>query len=162
MTVEQAPAAAIAGGPFGELTAWQAMLERHAPLFSELVPGCAVGFVPRAGSGIQPGKHVAGVMNAAGSGQMLTWQMADDGMHADIRAYAGFQDARVDLLFVADDDGLAAMREALDGETLSIIKRQIRKGTIMFFVMKTKYELQDAGYEDFLDSLGLAFLGACR
>ena len=148
--------------PFGEVSAWQAMLDRHAPLLSELVPGSAVGFVPRAGSGIQPGKHVAGVMNAGGAGQMLTWAMADDGMRADIREYSGFQDARVDLLFVADEDGLAAMHEALAGETLSIIKRQVRKGSIMFFVMKTKYQLQDAGYEDFLDSLGLAFLGACR
>ena len=39
---------------------------------------------------------------------------------------------------------------------------RIRTGNILFFVMKSKYELQDAGYEDFLDSLGLAFLGACR
>ncbi len=152
----------IATTGFGDLPAWQSMLERHGPLFSELVPGSSVGFVPRAGSGIQPGKHVAGVMNAGGSGQMLTWAMGDDGMRADIRDYAGFQDASVDLLFVADEDGLAAMRDALAGETLSIIKRQIRKGSIMFFVMKTKYQLQDAGYEDFLDSLGLAFLGACR
>jgi len=152
----------IATTAFGDLPAWQSMLERHGPLFSELVPGSSVGFVARAGSGIQPGKHVAGVMNAGGSGQMLTWAMADDGMRANIRDYAGFQDASVDLLFVADEDGLAAMRDALAGETLSIIKRQIRKGSIMFFVMKTKYQLQDAGYEDFLDSLGLAFLGACR
>ena len=64
MTVEQDPPAAVERRPFGELTDWQAMLDRHAPLFSELVPGSAVGFVPRAGSGIQPGKHVAGVMNA--------------------------------------------------------------------------------------------------
>jgi hypothetical protein len=147
---------------FGDLSAWQAMLERHAPLFSELLPGSAVGFVPRAGSGIQPGKHVAGVLNAGGEGQMLTWVMDGDVMRANVRHYSGFQDARVDLLFVADEDGLEAMHDALHGETLSIIKRQIRKGTIMFFVMKTKYELQDAGYEDFLDSLGLAFLGACR
>jgi hypothetical protein len=147
---------------FGEVPAWQAMLDRHATLFSELVAGSAVGFVPRAGSGIHPGKHVAGVMNAGGEGQMLTWVMEGDVMRADVRRYSGFQDARVDLLFVADEDGLTAMRDALQGETLSIIKRQIRKGSIMFFVMKTKYELQDAGYEDFLDSLGLAFLGACR
>jgi hypothetical protein len=147
---------------FGEIDSWQAMLERHAPLFSELLPGSAVGFVPRAGSGIHPGKHVAGVMNAAGAGQMLTWTMDGERMRANFRLYSGFQDARVDLLFVADDAGLQAMREALDGETLSIIKRQIRKGAIMFFVMKTKFELQDAGYEEFLDSLGLAFLGACR
>jgi hypothetical protein len=147
---------------FGELQPWQAMLDRHASLFSELVPGSAVGFVPRAGSGIHPGKHVAGVMNAAGAGEMLTWSMEDDVMCARLRRYSGFQDAGVDLLFVADEAGLAAMRDALHGETLSIIKRQIRKGTIMFFVMKTKFELQDAGYEDFLDTLGLAFLGACR
>ena len=147
---------------FGELQSWQAMLDRHASLFSELVPGSAVGFVPRAGSGIHPGKHVAGVMNAAGAGQMLTWVDGGRAHARRLRHYSGFQDAGVDLLFVADEAGLEAMRDALHGETLSIIKRQIRKGTIMFFVMKTKYELQDAGYEDFLDSLGLAFLGACR
>jgi hypothetical protein len=147
---------------FGEVHSWQEMLERHAPLFSELVPGSAVGFVPRAGSGIHPGKHVAGVVNAGGEGEMLTWAMEGESMRAGVRHYSGFQDARVDLLFVADEAGLEAMRGALHGETLSIIKRQIRKGTIMFFVMKTKFELQDAGYEDFLDSLGLAFLGACR
>jgi hypothetical protein len=32
----------------------------------------------------------------------------------------------------------------------------------MFYALKPKDALQDAGYEDFLDSLGLAFLGACR
>jgi hypothetical protein len=149
-------------GPFGAVHAWQAMLDRHASLFTELVPGSAVGFVPRAGSGIHPGKHVAGVMNAGGSGEMLTWLMDGERMRADLRGYSGFQGAGVDLLFVADEAGLAAMREAVRGETLTVIKRQIRAGTIMFFVMKTKYELQDAGYEDFLDSLGLAFLGACR
>jgi hypothetical protein len=147
---------------FGELHAWQAMLDRHAPLFTELLAGSAVGFVARAGSGIHPGKHVAGVMNAGGEGQMLRWSMEGDAMRATLRSYSGFKDAGVDLLFVADEDGMDAMRESLAGETLSIIKRQIRKGAIMFFVMKTKYELQDAGYEDFLDSLGLAFLGACR
>ena len=42
------------------------------------------------------------------------------------------------------------------------MKKMIRSGGILFFVMKTKHQLQDAGYEEFLDSLGLAFLGACR
>jgi hypothetical protein len=32
----------------------------------------------------------------------------------------------------------------------------------MFFVLRRRHELQDAGYDDLLDSLGLAFLGACR
>ncbi len=62
----------------------------------------------------------------------------------------------------APGSSLQAMRDALGGDTLSIMKRQIRKGAIMFYVMKTKVQLQDAGYEEFLDSLGLAFLGACQ
>jgi len=147
---------------FGEIAGWQSMLDRHAALFTELLPGSAVGFVPRAGSGIHPGKHVAGLLDAAGAGQMLVWSTDGRRMRAAMCDYAGFKDVKADLLFVAEDDALQAMRDALEGETLSIIKRQIRKGSILFFVMKTKYELQDAGYEDFLDSLGLAFLGACR
>jgi hypothetical protein len=147
---------------FGDLTLWQAMLDRHAPLFSEMLPGAAVGFVARAGSGIQPGRHLAGLTGAAGAGEMLTWRMDGTRMRADRLPYRGLAQPGVDLLFVADDGALAALRDALHGETLSIVKRQIRAGSIMFFVMKTKSQLQDAGYEDFLDSLGLAFLGACR
>lgn len=149
---------------FGDLEPWQAMLDRHEELFTEMTPGSAVGFVPRAGSGIQPGKHVAGLNDANGA-EMLVWQIGSGhaaGMTALQRSYTGFQQAGVDLLFVADDDALTAMLDALQGDTLSIMKRQIRKGSIMFYVMKNKYQLQDAGYEDFLDSLGLAFLGACR
>lgn len=147
---------------FGELTDWQSMLDRHAELFTEMLPGSSVGFVPRAGSGIQPGKHVAGLMNAGGEGEMMAWEADGNGMRASLRRYSGFQDAKADLLFVAEDGAIEAMRNALQGDTLSIIKRQIRQGGIMFYVMRTKYELQDAGYEDFLDNLGLAFLGACR
>ena len=47
-------------------------------------------------------------------------------------------------------------------ERMPVLKRLIRSGDILFFVFRTKFELQDAGYEDFLDTLGLAFLGACR
>lgn len=150
---------------FGNAENWQAMLDRHAELFTEMTPGSAIGIVPRAGSGIQPGKHVAGLENANGGNEMLVWQIRDGheaGMHASRRSYTGFKQASVDLLFVADDAALAALQEALEADTLSIMKRLIRKGNIMFYVMKTKYQLQDAGYEEFLDSLGLAFLGACR
>lgn len=147
---------------FGDLSAWQAMLDRHAELFSEMSAGSRVGFVSRSGSGINPGKHVAGLMAASGAGDMMAWERQGAGMHTRLERYAGFQDARVDLLFVAEDDALATLREALHGEALALIKRLIRKGGIMFYVMKNKYQLQEAGYEEFLESLGLAFLGACR
>lgn len=147
---------------FGDLSAWQAMLDRHAELFSEMSAGSRVGFVSRSESGLSPGKHVAGLMAANGAGDMMAWERRETGMQTSLEDYAGFQDARVDLLFVAEDEALAAMREALSGEALGMIKRLIRKGGIMFYVMKNKYQLQDAGYEEFLESLGLSFLGACR
>lgn len=147
---------------FGELADWQTMLDRHGELFADMVPGSSVAVVPREGSGIQPGKHVAGLKAAGGSGDMLRWEVTADGMHAEIVPYRGFQEAKVDLLFVAEAEALDKLRGNIGDETLPLMKRQIRAGSIMFFVMRTKYELQDAGYEEFLDSLGLAFLGACR
>ena len=81
----------------------------------------------------------------------------DDDFDA-IRANA----AQADLLLVPDDAAFEEIRRSLDGDPLSTIKKMIRCGNILFFVMKTKHQLQDAGYEDFLDTLGLAFLGACR
>ena len=147
---------------FGELDDWQAMLERHGELFVDMVPGSSVAIVPREGSGIQPGKHVAGLKAAGGSGDMLRWEVTAGGMRAGIVPYRGFQEAKVDLLFVAEAEALDRLRADIGDETLPLMKRQIRAGGIMFFVMRTKYELQDAGYEEFLDSLGLAFLGACR
>ncbi|MBE7422178.1 MAG: hypothetical protein HS110_07050 [Zoogloeaceae bacterium] len=147
---------------FGELSEWQAMLDRHGELFAEMAPGSSVALVPREGSGIQPGKHVAGLKAAGGSGDMLRWEVTADGMRAALVPYRGFQEAKVDLLFVAEAEALDRLRGDIGDETLPMMKRQIRAGGIMFFVMRTKYELQDAGYEEFLDSLGLAFLGACR
>ena len=147
---------------FGECTDWQAMLDRHAELFSEMNPGSRVGFISRSASGMSPGKHVAGLVAASGGGEMLCWERQGAGMQSRLEPYLGFDTARVDLLFVAEDEALAAVRAALQDDTLSIIKRLIRKGGIMFYVMKNKYQLQEAGYEEFLDSLGLAFLGACR
>jgi hypothetical protein len=153
---------AAAGSPFGGAQIWQPALDRNAEIFSGMVPGAAVGFVARSGSGLQPGKHVGGLEQAGGSGEMLVWEMGEHGMRAQLRTYTGFQQGGIDLLFVAEEAAIAAMHGARDSELLSQVKRLIRSGAIMFYVMRTKYELQDAGYEDFLDTLGLAFLGACR
>ena len=60
---------------FGDLAEWQLMLDRHADLFSEMVPGSSVGFVARADSGIIPGKHVKGLLAAGGAGDMLAWEI---------------------------------------------------------------------------------------
>lgn len=150
---------------FADLPAWQAMLDGYQELFSEMLPGSRIGILPRSGTSLMAGKHLAGLANSAFSlpdGKMLAWEVNGTGMRASHHPCRNFQEAQADLLLVADDAALEEIRRTLDSDPLSTIKKMIRCGNILFFVMKTKYQLQDAGYEDFLDTLGLAFLGACR
>lgn len=146
---------------FGDMTEWQAMLDRHREVFAEMDEGARIGIVSREASGILPGKHLEGVKHVA-EVSMLAWEVRDGGMHAVIERFAGMATANVDLLLVADAEALAAARADLGGNALTTIKKSIRRANIMFFVFKNKAQLQEAGYEDFLESLGLAFLGACR
>jgi hypothetical protein len=146
---------------FGEIAPWQSMLDRHSELFLDMVEGSRIGFVSREASGILPGKHLDGV-KVATDVPLLAWQLENGAMSARIERFAGMASTKVDLLLVADEEAMATMLGELQGDTPTVIKRLIRRGRMMFFVFKNKAQLQDAGYEDFLDSLGLAFLGACR
>jgi len=146
---------------FGEIAPWQRMLDRYRELFVEMQQGSRIGFVSREASGILPGKRLEGVQVAT-EVSMLVWQLESTGMSARIERFAGMSSTKVDLLLVADEEAMATMFDQMEGDMPTAIKRLIRRGRMMFFVFKNKAQLQDAGYEDFLDSLGLAFLGACR
>lgn len=147
---------------FGDMNLWQSMLDRQRELFTEMDAGSRIGFVSREASGILPGKHLEGVQVVACEVPLMAWQVQDGGMSARLERFAGMASTKVDLLLVADRNAMDTMLAELGGDMLKTIKRLIRRGNIMFFVFKNKAQLQDAGYEDFLESLGLAFLGACR
>ena len=147
---------------FGDMGMWQSMLDQQRELFVEMDSGSRIGFVSREASGILPGKRLEGVQVVATEVSMMAWEVENGGMSARIEGFSGMSSTRVDLLLVADQDAIDTMRSELGGSMLTTIKRLIRRGNIMFFVFKNKAQLQDAGYEDFLESLGLAFLGACR
>jgi hypothetical protein len=159
------PMSPAAQSLFLDLPAWQTLLDRYQELFTDMLPGSCIGIVPRSGTRLMPGKHLAGLTNSEFSlpeGKMLAWEVADAGMRAGYRPCTCFEEAKADLLLVPDDAALEEIGRNLERDPLSVMKKMIRCGNILFFVMKTKYQLQDAGYEDFLDTLGLAFLGACR
>lgn len=147
---------------FDALAPWQAMLDRHQPMFADMTPGSAVGVVLRVGSGIQAGKHVGGLPVAGCDVPMMLWTVAGDGMVASRVEFQGLANHKVDLLLVVGERAVDELIDASAEERMPVLKRLIRSGDILFFVFRTKFELQDAGYEDFLDTLGLAFLGACR
>ncbi len=142
---------------------WQALFDAGAPVFAELVDGARIGFVARTEFAAISGRRLQGLVQAgarATGAPMLAFEAQDARMSVESARFDGFEQARVDLLFVADDEALGELTAS--GDTLAVIKRAVRRGSVMFYALKPKHELQDAGYEDFLDALGLAFLGACR
>ena len=143
-----------------DLAAWQRLVDGYRPLFEPLATGATVGLVPRFFADAN-GTRRSAAMPATPPLPMLEWRKCDGGMLAQPAAYRGLDGVGVDLLFLAGDGALEAVL-ARDEHPLGEMKRALRAARIQFFVLRTKHELRDLGYEDFLEALGLPFLGACR
>lgn len=128
---------------------WQSLIERHRKLFEPWIEGAAIGMVPR------------GVVDA-GNGTMLAWVRRGDAMCVEERHFGGFEDCGVAVLFVAQAGALEGVHARLDDNALGAIKLLLRKGDMLLYVLAPKLQLIEDGYEDFLETLGLAFMGACR
>jgi len=141
--------AVIESDAWADLAGWRALLAREYILFEPMCEGASVGFVAR--------EHTDGA-----DGELLVWQRAGDGMHVERQPFRGFADCPVALLFVAEPGALEAVHERLHDNALGALKLQLRSGAMLLYVIVAKRQLLDDGYEDFLEALGLAFLGACR
>lgn len=126
---------------------WQDSLDRQQEVFSGIFEDARIGILPKPQIESEDGK-------------VLVWEVQSGKMSAGYRPFTGFRNAEVDMLFVADEQGLVSLYE--NGGEFKHMKNLIREGSILFYVFKTKNELLDLGYEDFLDALGLAFMGGCR
>ncbi len=134
---------------WSDLSGWQALLQRQWHLFEPMIEDASVGFVTRAAAD-------------QGGGRMLVWRRAAEAMQVEVQAFGGFADCPVALLFVAEPDGLETVHARLHDNALGALKLQLRSGGILLYVIAPKKQLLDDGYEDFVEALGLAFLGACR
>ena len=150
----------VAVAALEDLAAWQRVLDGYAPLFEPLATGAAVGVVPRFFVDAT-GMRRSAAMPATPALPMIEWRKCDDRMRAQPGTYSGLAGLGVDLLFLAGDGSLEAVL-AREEHPLGEMKRQLRAARIQFFVFRTKRELRDLGYEDFVEALGLPFLGACR
>ena len=131
------------------LEAWQSVLDRHAELFEEIEEGVSVAVVPR--------RALAPVCDPV---PILLWVREPEGMAVRPGQFGGFKGLASDLLLVTNDGTLEA---ALAREQpLAEVKRQLRAGGMMFMVLRRKDELREHGWEDFLEWLGMPFLGTCR
>jgi hypothetical protein len=74
--------------------------------------------------------------------------------------FSGLAQLASDLLLIAEDGALdAALAHA---RPLSELKRLLRRNQVLFMVLRTRDELRDRGWTEFLEALGLPFLGTCR
>lgn len=131
------------------ISAWQFVLDKHEDLFTDVADGASVAIVPR--------RSVAPVCDPV---PMIVWAREPQGMAARAGEFAGFKALSSDLLLITNDGTLEAAlaRE----EPLAEIKRQLRASGMLFMVLHRKDELRSHGWEDFLEWLGMPFLGSCR
>jgi hypothetical protein len=150
----------VAAGALQDLAAWQRLLDGYAPLFEPLARGAALGLAPRFFADAS-GARRAAAMPSTPPLPMLEWRRRDATMRAQPGSYRGLGALDVDLLFLAGDGALEAVL-AREEHPLGEMKRQLRAARIQFFVLRTRRELAERGWEDFVEALGLPFLGACR
>lgn len=138
---------------------WQQVLDRHAELFAETAEGASVAIVPRFARDAD-GRQRPVVMPVSEPLPMLLWLREPAAMLVRDAEFRGLKGLVSDLLLIA---GEGSLEESLAHERpFSELKRQLRSGRILFMVMRTRDELRERGWGDFIESLGLPFLGTCR
>jgi len=93
---------------------------------------------------------------------LLIWEATESGMTAAYGPFPGFSEVNVDLLFIASHEILCSLHDPANSAPFADIKNGVRRRRILLYVVKPRDQLLEQGYEEFLDSLGLVFMGACR
>jgi hypothetical protein len=129
---------------------WQAVLDQESALFDRVIPGAAVALVDRSGWD-------------SGCGSILEWRADEFGcMVAAQRTWNGLGVTKAEVVLVGGDEAFAAVVSGARPDVMRGLRDSIRRGDVILFVTKCETGLRGAGFEDFLESIGLAFMGACR
>jgi hypothetical protein len=132
-----------------DLACWQGVLTANHEAFADMQVGAQISLLPW-----EDAESLRGTM--------MVWEAGPSGMQAKLQAFDGYGATKTDLILVANDAALETLLTGDAGNSLAAMKSLIRDGDILFYVMKTGRELRALGYEEFLDALGLAYVGACR
>ena len=125
--------------------AWRAAAAHHDALFAPLTPGARIGLVAR-----------------ETPDTMLLWEAGDIGMEVRSAPFRGFSDSGADILLAADAQAVAAICAAGSEHLFIVLRAGIRSGAIICYMLSRRCELEVQGFEELLDALGFAFMGACR
>lgn len=125
--------------------AWRAAAARHEELFAALDPGARIGLVAR-----------------EAPDTMLLWEAGAAGIEARAAPFPGFSASGADILMAADAEALAQICGAADGQLFAVLRSGIRSGAVVCYILRRRCDLEARGFEELLDGLGFAFMGACR
>ncbi|MFZ5634037.1 MAG: hypothetical protein ACOY40_14440 [Bacillota bacterium] len=132
-----------------DVNAWREFPERNRHVFANIKDGARMGILPRTGPG--------------GEGStLLVWTVREGKVITGSRPFKGFRESGADLLFVAEPASLERIYKELKNDPLAELKKQIRTGGVVFFVLKTREELLDMGYEELIEAIGIPWLGTCH
>jgi hypothetical protein len=138
---------------------WQPVLDVHVELFEPLATGVSVALVPRWREDSQ-GLRRANIMPKTEPVSMMLWLREAQAMRVREGIFTGLASLASDVLLIVEDGALDA---ALAHERpLSELKRLLRRNRVLFMVLRTRDELRERGWTEFLEALGLPFLGTCR
>jgi hypothetical protein len=141
---------APAGGPavpaaLPTPAAWRAAAQWHEDLFAPLDEGARIALLGRS----RPT-------------DALVWQAGGRGIDACVEPFAGYAATGADIVLAADDEALAQLRVAGEAALFEVLRAGIRSGHIVCYMLKRRCLLEERGYDELLDALGFAFMGACR
>jgi hypothetical protein len=134
-----------AGGGLPRAEAWRAAAERHADFFAPLEAGARVGLLAR-----------------SDPTQILLWEATGAGTRVRIEPFVGYAKTPADIVLAADDEAMATIRSTLDGPLFDTLRGAVRSGHLVCYLLQRRCVLEERGFEELLDALGFAFMGACR
>lgn len=128
-----------------ELAAWRAAAARHDELFAALDPGACIGLIAR-----------------EAPATMLLWEVGDAGIEVRDAPFPGFAASGADIVLAANAQALGEICSAVDAQLFVVLRAGIRSGAVVCYVLRRRCDLEAKGFEELLDALGFAFMGACR
>lgn len=128
---------------------WQEHLNRLGEVFKKIGDGGCIGILPKG----EP---------EAGESRMIMLTVRGGRVTIDSPPFRGFRECGADLLFVADPHSLAKIHGELARDPLAELKRQIRFGGVVFFVLKARDDLIEMGFEDLIEAVGIPWIGTCH
>ena len=145
--VEAAPSVAPLLAPVALPTvdAWRAAASHHRPLFAPLAAGARIALLSR-----------------SAPATTLVWIAGEHGVDARVEPFDAYASCAADIVLAADDAALRAIAAARSGGLFEALRAAIREGDIVCYWLTRRCVLEQLGFDELLDALGFAFMGACR